>query len=145
MIIVLGNCYDEKNKLEKSFTNQSSFEGYLKDESSIINPVFVVEVTNPSDFNYMYIPEFGRYYFISDISSIRTNLWKISGMVDVLYSFADGIKTCPVTLSDTESTGYESYMSGDVWRTLVKAKTDIVNFQSGLNNSGEYILITSGG
>ena len=145
MVIILGNCYDEKNKLNKTFRNQVSLTGTLKNETSITNPEILFEYANPSNFNYLYIEEFSRYYFITDIVNVRNNLWRITARVDVLMSFRDKINSCVVTLSNTEDVGQESYMSGDVWRSLVKQKTDVINFPDGLNSNGEYILITSGG
>lgn len=41
--------------------------------------------------NYMYIPLFNRYYFISDISSVANHLWRITSNVDVLMSYKDQI------------------------------------------------------
>lgn len=145
MVIDLSVINDEKNKLEKTIYDSERFEGTLRNETSVINPVVLIEAENLSGFNYMYISQFGRYYFITDIVSVRTNLWRVHGSCDVLMSFADGIKKCTGILSDTESTGEESYMSGQQWKTLVKTKTDIVSFPNGLNETGEYILITSGG
>lgn len=145
MIIDLSVINDEKNKLEKTIHDRERFEGTLRSETSVINPVVSIEAENLSGFNYMHIPQFGRYYFITDIVSVRTDLWRVHGTCDVLMSFADGIKECTGILSDTESMGEESYMSGQQWKTLVKTKTDIVSFPNGLNDTGEYILITSGG
>lgn len=37
--------------------------------------------------NYVFIPEFSRYYFVDDIISLGNNFWSISLSVDVLMSF----------------------------------------------------------
>ena len=145
MNIILGTISDEKNKLNKTFLNQVTYAGTLKEQTSVVEPSILIEAENLSAFNYMYIDAFGRYYFITDIESVRNNLWKISGKSDVLMSFKTGIESCPIILKNTESTLIEPYMPADMWQTIVKSKTDIVNFPSGLNSSGEYILITSGG
>lgn len=135
----------EKNKLGKSLSNLNVFSGSLKDETSVTNPVVIMELENPTGFNYAYIPEFGRYYFIDDIVSVRTGLWKISMKVDVLESFKNNIRGIPVILSDSTETGKELYLSGKVWKSKVKELTDIVNFPSGLSDNGYFILITAGG
>lgn len=145
MQIALGTTNDEKNKLNKTISNITYYEGTLKESSSIINPTILINDVNLSGYNYLYIPEFNRYYFITDIISVRNGLWRINAKVDVLMSFRNQINNCFITLSDTESNGKETYISGDVWKSLVKSKTDIITFPSGLNTTGEYILITSGG
>ena len=144
MLIDLYINTSEKERLDKSLGNRMQLDGTLKQETSIINPTVLIETTNPTIYNYMHIPLFHRYYYITDITCIRTGLWRISGTVDVLMSYSDEIKNIPVIISDSTSTD-ETYMQGEQWRTTVKTKTDILTFPNGLNNSGEYILITSGG
>lgn len=145
MNITLCVNNSEKNKLGKTLSDLNVFSGSLKDETSVTNPVVIMELENPTGFNYAYIPEFGRYYFIDDMISVRTGLWKISMKVDVLESFQNYILGCSVILSDTETTGKEMYLSGNVWKSKVKELTDIVNFPTGLSDNGYFILITAGG
>ena len=145
MNIMLCTNNSEKNKLSKSISNISVFSGSLKDETSITAPIVMMELENPTIYNYAYISDFGRYYYIRDIVSVRKGLWKISMQVDVLQSFRNYILECSVILSDTEDTGKEMYLSGDVWKPKVKELTDIVNFPSGLSDNGYFILITAGG
>lgn len=145
MVIVLGTIADEANKLNKTINNVLNINGTLREEISVINPSVLIEAENLSGFNYMYIYDFGRYYFITDIVSVKNGLWRVTGKVDVLMSFKDGIETCPIILANTEITLLDKYMSGKMWKTQVRSKTDIINFSSGLNSTGEYILITSGG
>lgn len=145
MNITLCVNSSEKNKLGKSLSNMASFSGSLKDETSVTNPVVIMELENPTGFNYAYIPEFGRYYFINDMVSVRTGLWKISMKVDVLESFKNNIRGIPVILSDSTETGKELYLTGKVWKSKVKELTDIVTFPAGLSNDGYFILITAGG
>lgn len=145
MDITLCVNSSEKNKLGKSLSNLSIFSGSLKDETSVTNPVVMMEFENPTGFNYAYIPEFGRYYFIDDMVSVRTGLWKISMKVDVLESFKNSIRGVSVILSDSTNTGKEEYLPGKVWKTKVKELTDVINFPSGLSDNGYFILITAGG
>lgn len=147
MDIILYVNSSERQAITKTLSNGLTLTGSLRNESSVINPTILIETTNPSSYNYAYIPEFGRYYFITDIVSVRTNLWRVSMSVDVLMSFAQSILDLDVIVSDASIGDYDSptYMNGDVWQTTVKDKTDVITFPSGLLDSGEYILITSGG
>lgn len=145
MIINLCNTTDEKNVIDKVLSEFTVFDGSLRSESSIINPVFDVEIDNPSLYNYCFIPEFHRYYYITDVVSVRTNFWRIMLHVDVLKTFADSIKGCRCILANTEETENTQYIDSEIFRSLVKNKTDIIKFENGLLESGEYILITAGG
>ena len=122
MKIILYNNYSENNKLDKSIGKILELQGYLREQTSLINPQILIEF-HPEQFdgyvkednqiyvmynsvkitwdsfinkyvlsaNYVYIPEFNRYYFINDITSIRQNLWQITLSVDVLMSYKDQI------------------------------------------------------
>lgn len=147
MDIVLYVNSSEKQAINKTISSGETLTGALRDESSVINPSFLIQHANPTGYNYCYISEFGRYYFITDIVSVRTNLWRINCTVDVLMSFKTQILNLNVTVSNISSgeSPDETYVNGEQWQTTVKTKTDIMSFSNGLLNSGEYILITSGG
>lgn len=147
MEIVLYTTGSERHAISKTLQNGLELTGALRGESSVINPSFIVELSNPSQYNYCFINDFGRYYFITNITSVRTNIWRIDCSVDVLMSFQSQILNLDVIVSDLSfgESPTETYMQGEQWETSVKNKTDIINFPSGLLDDGEYILITSGG
>lgn len=145
MEITLCINTSEKSKIGKNLTSMKVFYGTLREETSVTAPVVLMELENPTGYNYAYIPEFGRYYFIRDMVSVRNGLWRVSMQVDVLESFKNYIMELDVILSDSENMGAENYLSGNVWKTKVKEKTDIINFPSGLSETGYFILITAGG
>lgn len=145
MEITLYNTTSEKNEINKTISNGQTFTGTLRDMTSILNPEINIESNlNLSAFNYCHISEFGRYYFIKDVKSVRNGLWRISLKVDVLMSFKVDILASQGILKHTETFG-EPYLSDNSWENLVKDKTDILTFSNGLLDSGEYILITAGG
>lgn len=135
----------EKNKISKNLTNNTHISGTLRNETGVMNPVILIHSVNPTKFNYVYIPEFNRYYFITDMVSIRTDIWQVKLHVDVLMSFKDSLKNVKVILNDSEVEGADNYLTGEQWVTNVKDTTNIVNFPNGLLDNGEYILITAGG
>lgn len=145
MNITLYVNNSEKNKIGKNLTNDFPLSGTFRDATNIINPVILIELNEIGNYNYCYITNFNRYYFITDITVVRTGLFAISLMVDVLESFKTDIKNLSVILLNTQNVGINNYLPSQVFRNNVKAKTDIINFPSGLNDSGEFILITAGG
>jgi len=144
MQITMYKNFSDNNVISKTLGQPITLTGNLRNESNVINPNIRIEVDNPALYNYAYIPEFGRYYYITDMRSIRTNLWELSMHVDVLMSFADAIRALPVIVSNAENDS-ERYISGGQWVANVKNKTDIISFSSGLLQNGEFILITAGG
>ena len=94
MTIKLFNNVSEFRALDKQLTELATLTGSLREESSIITPTITVEGFTPyiATANYAQIPEFGRYYFIEEIESVRTGLWRLSLRVDVLYTYRTEIR-----------------------------------------------------
>ena len=145
MNIQLCSNTSEKNKINKAITNGITLSGSLKNESNIVNPSITINIDNPTIYNYAYIPDFNRYYFITNYISLRTGIWQINLKSDVLMSFKDSILSSEVLINKTETNGKNNYLSGSNWVNNCKTKTDILTFPNGLLDDGKYILITAGG
>ena len=91
-IVKIQRTTSEPIKIHKDVSTLLELNGVLRDGSSIINPVILIEdsvgLESLNVANYMEIPKFGRKYFIGDIFSVRNGLVQISGHVDVLSSFS---------------------------------------------------------
>lgn len=71
---------------------------FIKEPTSLLTPTILLHLEHNSPsytevfkWNYMYIEEFGRYYFITNIVSESSKLVWISGTVDVLATYRDEI------------------------------------------------------
>lgn len=148
MTIHFYSNLSEPNCVAKTIVEALVLEGKLRAESQVTNPDILIE-TSALDpvVNYAYIPDFSRYYYISELTSIRSNLWRVSLTVDVLMSFATGIRGTQSIIQETErvSAGGNRYLTNDAFVTQVKRKTDIIQFPQGFGNDPYYILITAGG
>ena len=103
-----------RNYLTKDIIRTQVCRGSLREESSIIYPVILVESDRiPKDINYLHIHEFGRYYFVDDIVSVRTKLWRIHATVDPLMSFHDQLLTCSGILAKGERNSNVNMMLDD--------------------------------
>lgn len=67
---------------------------YLKDPTSIIKPTLIIQGADSTfegkqfpDYNYCYIKDFHRYYFITNVTSISALVWQIDCEVDVLATY----------------------------------------------------------
>lgn len=147
MILKLYKSNSERNCVTKVLSNELSLEGTLRHETSIKTPVITIAGdVSIIGYNYAFIVEFNRYYFITDIKSIRNGIWEVSFLCDVLMSFKTDILNSYAIIDHTTEHDTSNYLSSDIWTTLVKDKTDIINFSgASLLDSGEYILITAGG
>lgn len=63
---------------------------YLKEECSVMKPRLILSAPK-LDYNYFYIPDFHRYYFITDYVFMGNRTYAVHGEVDSMGSFRDSI------------------------------------------------------
>lgn len=122
--------------------------GSIKKATSATDVVIEIQKTNPllSHYNYMYISEFDRYYYITDIINVSANRWEIHAHVDVLYSYREEILKCRAIIDKAESENAANLYLDDGSFVMDSRKyNEIKAFSSGFNDNGSYILICAGG
>lgn len=150
MQINLFTCTAERNRVNKNeyISNRFVLEGTLREATSAMNVEILIEKTNPLayNYNYMYIEEFKRYYYINDIKSYRNKLWIISATVDVLMSFSSDILSSGAIIDKAENENLSNLYLDDGSFVMDSRKyNEIKEFPNGLNENGSYILICAGG
>ena len=136
------------NYVSKDITDILTVSGELKDETSIIDPVIIID-TNLSenvikDINYAEIETFGRKYYVTNIVSIRNGLWELHMHVDVLTTYSTGIKSQTAIVSRQKEK--RNMMLDDGWfmayqNPIIQQKVFSV---SGPFENQEYVLIIAG-
>ena len=146
MEISFYNNVSEKEKIGKTLKNKKSLTGFLKQATSVINPIITIEIENPSQFNYCHIPQFHRYYFINDMINVKNNLWEIHMNVDVLESFKTQIKANKAIIEKSEqsASSNEYFNDGSTFYHDSREYNEIAMFQRGFDTAPSYILITAG-
>lgn len=84
--------FSKRNKSTKLPENVTYVEKdvVLKDKTSVIHPVLLLQTFNAAAYNYFYIVEWNRYYFISDAVFVE-QMWEVAGTEDYLASFKAAI------------------------------------------------------
>lgn len=86
----------DNRKVGKSLTALGSGDCAIKGECSILSPTFTVSGMSDSTAakcNYIYIPDWNRYYYVDDISAEIGRGFEISCHVDVLQTYASQIRS----------------------------------------------------
>lgn len=79
----------EPSRVDKTgyLTEQGKYELTLKATTNVTNPTLILELDTPPTFNYLYITCFDRYYYVTNVTVIQKNIWKIDCSCDVLMSY----------------------------------------------------------
>lgn len=72
------------------FTQHIQKEVKLKEETSVLNPSFILRMGGHDGQNYVWA--FGRYYWVTNIISLANNLWEIQCKIDPLGSYRGHIQ-----------------------------------------------------
>ena len=91
MNITLYSNSSDNNVVTKNISQIASLTGSLRNESGIMSPSILIQGTYPSA-NYCYISDWGRYYFIEEIISVRNNISEIRCRIDTLMTYAQQIR-----------------------------------------------------
>ena len=100
----------EKNRLDKTIylTESQEVDILLKENCGMLTPTLII-VANIVNKNYVYIPLFARYYFITNITRLDNNRVEIACKCDVLMSFKDDILKLKV-IATRSSNKYNQYL-----------------------------------
>lgn len=146
MQIILYKNNSEPERFTKSLSGSLTLSGTVRGETNVINPEILIEGSPedfPSDYNYAYIPEFERYYFINEVTAFRNDVTVLFMHVDVLMSFKEDILSNSAIV-DKQALAGNMYLNDGSWMHESREFYTIKSFQNGFNDDGEYILITAG-
>lgn len=90
MTVTYWAGFSKRKNSTKQPTSGTDITVKLKDNCSIINPVFE-SATMPANANYIYVSEWARYYFVTNVVYISKTVKEFSCEVDVLASFKSQI------------------------------------------------------
>jgi hypothetical protein len=142
--IVLSVNSSEKNKMDKAITPIATLSGTLKETTSIIDPVIIIE-GNLSDYtgcNYMTIEAFGRSYFVNNIKSVNNGLIEITAHVDVLSTYKNAIRRNRAIIRKQEH-AWNLYLNDGSLRVYQDPEVIVKTFPSGFTKM-EFVLAVAG-
>lgn len=144
MTLTLFNTISEYKAVNKTLTELVSLTGTLREQSSIIDPVIMISDIDSyvGSMNYAYIPEFNRYYFITNIENVRENLWRVSFHVDVLYTYREQIKSNNAIIERNENE-YDLKLNDGLFKTQQNPRIAQFPFPSGFT-TWNFVLAIAG-
>ena len=132
------------NKIKKTPSTIQTVSGVLRDESSVVDPVILIETSNPIAANYAYISEFSRYYYIRNWEAVRNGLWRCTMHTDVLKTFSEGILGSPCVVAKSTNR-FNLFLNDGQYKCYQDEYVSVQKFPHGFNDEQDtYILIILG-
>lgn len=132
---------DNFKTVNKTLTLNKTVDIFFRQSVDEQAPVIIMSIDNLTDSNYVHIPTFKRYYFISDVDNYTANLVRLYLKTDLLTTYKDIILNTPVQIKATEK---PSYLSTGLPTQTTTTKR-IVSSDVTLDKQNSIILTTIGG
>lgn len=153
--ITLRKCLSEANRVTKSFATgvDKNYSGTFRDAQDVLTPKIKIETDDDlSLYNYCEISAFGRKYF-ARAQALQYKLWEIDCEVDVLSTYATGIKASEALVKRTQDYAANDkinyYMNDGVFfteqRQVVTYQTFKKNGVDATMGTDSYYLLVAGG
>lgn len=145
MKVYIYKTESEKNKLNKQLELVKEIDVKLLNNTEILKPFIEVSnipIKDLNTANYMYIPDLNRYYFIDNIELMTGNNVYISGLVDVLMSYMDGILNLKGTVKRAESLK-NGYILDEHYKSVSYSQITTKRFPNSMTEDS-FILMTVG-
>ncbi len=142
--ILLQVNKSDNRQLDKDIDTILSLSGTLKAETSIIDPVILIEcsMSDVRNCNYMTITSFGRKYFITNIRCVGTYLVEFSCHVDVLSTYATQIRANTAIIRKQEN-AWNLYLNDGSFKIYQNPNVLTKAFPSGFTTQ-EFVLAVAG-
>lgn len=148
MTITFYRITDDKRQVSKTLNSTTKLKdstGEIKSDCSVMNPR--LEMSYDAALitaNYMYIPDFGRYYFIDRIDTSAQRLF-IQGHIDVLQTYSEQIRdlTCVVARQEAENKS-NLYLNDEIWKNLQIRQAVPLAFPKSFDKDGSFVFVTGG-
>lgn len=148
MRIVLYNNKSGNNVVDKTLVSDNEISGvFLKNDTSIINPVFLLsgfDVSQFTDYNYLYVPSFHRYYFIENFVAKTGKIVEISAHVDVLMTYKSDI-LASTQMIERQQNKANNYIIDNSLPLQANRKISYYNFGEDFDNVNFFVLAIANG
>lgn len=134
MTCTLYTNKQDKATLKKFLSDGRCYTITFKDDNiEIINPTIIISshITVLKEYNYVYLPNLNRYYFINGFSSLFGNRTELSLSVDVLMSWQSDILNMSV-IADRSTNKGNRQMTDPLLPTLNKTNKSVYRLSNGL-------------
>ena len=145
MTCTLYTNKQDKATLKKTLSGGRGYSITFKDDNiDIINPTIIIssDIGTLKSYNYVYLPNLNRYYFIDGFTSLFGKRTELSLSVDVLMSWQSDILKMSV-IADRSTNKGNKQMTDPLLPTLNKTTKSVYRLSNGLFYPSQLSAATS--
>ena len=142
MIVALYDYQGDKRIISKTLLDSFTMNGTLTNDCDVVNPVIEVEKFNPAyyRYNYMYIPDFRRFYYITSWENLANRLWLLHAHTDVLMTYRDEIlKTQAVMVRGNYAGTID--LPSDLYASKVSTEVSTLKFNKSFDSQSAVLVV----
>lgn len=142
MVTVKTFVFDgNPNTVNKTLTEQETVTGLLNASFDILNPVLRFKTRTPVSFNYCYINELQRYYFVKDVAQ-DGDMCTVRLNVDVLFTYKDKILQATGTIVNGENSNRYSSNRSKIYDMRPILKQLEFDLNKSFADTGKIVMVT---
>jgi len=132
----------ENNDVLKNITDENIVQGYSRVVVDMLNPVIELAGIEVNRYNYCYVQELNRYYYIENINISPNGVYRLSMRCDVLMTYRDDILASHgLIMKNKEYNPYTGDVDVESRYTLEKHE-----FEHGFDfTNGDFVFVTMRG
>lgn len=141
--MILYNYKGQPNTINKALTPLGTINVALRPELNVHNPNLQIQMPpNMYGFNYVYIEDFGKYYFVDNFRYIGGNTYLLTLTLDVLQTYKDVILHSTALIVESDNANRDLSVNRNIFNVF--PKTEILNFPTSklFDNEGSIIMVT---
>lgn len=138
-----------KNSTKRPPSGTTVQDVHLKDDTSVLNPS-IDSATIPANANYMYLADFGRYYYVRNVTKVGNSRNVFDLEVDVMATYKSNIGSTSALIefcADSNRVTVTDPRNKPTERLWYKqsALLDLTASNPAFSTGGKYIIAVAGG
>lgn len=153
--VELYRNFSDNRYVNKNIEKLADVTATWYENNSNVNPTIKFTYNNPNvlnDCNYVKIPYFGRYYYVTDVRSLVGCSMEMDLRCDVLMTYKGTILNSTQFISRNEGIGKPSFIADSNYPLRINKDMAVIKFEGGNFNLNEattsglnFVLNVSGG
>ena len=140
--ILYKNTSDDR-LVDKSISKLHEVTVSYKDDTNMITPTIkLANFSGAFSANYVYLSDFGRYYFVTEITASQQHIY-MTLECDELYTYRAQLRTCDAIVKRQQNL-FDLYLDDEKFNAEAYGRIQTKRFSGGFTKNA-FVLAVAGG